>query len=163
MFDELSGLPTHPLIVHAAVVFVPLLVVGAVTYALIPAVRQRIAWAVVGLAVVAPLSAWLATQSGNRLRERLAGQGMSPELLARIDEHRDLGEQTLWASGALAVFALLAVGTVVTRGRRADTATGKGAMLITVVLTAGVLLSAVASAVFVFQTGESGARSVWGG
>lgn len=162
MFEELLGLPAHPLLVHAAVVFVPLLSIAAAGYALAPPIRRHIAWAVVGLAVVAPLAAWFATLSGNALRARLASQGMAAEVLARIDEHRDFGNLTLWTSLGLAVLAVLLVGTVVIRGRRPTGHRGRGGLVLTVVLTAGVLVLAAATAYYVFRTGDSGARVVWG-
>ncbi|HEX2356851.1 MAG TPA: hypothetical protein VHI50_10380, partial [Micromonosporaceae bacterium] len=67
MFEEILGVPAHPLLVHAAVVFVPLLIAAALAYALVPALRGRVGWAVALLAVAAPLAAWFATLSGNRL------------------------------------------------------------------------------------------------
>ena len=46
MFDQINGLPVHALVLHAAVVFVPLLALGAIVYALIARWRPRIGWAV---------------------------------------------------------------------------------------------------------------------
>jgi len=156
------GLPAHPLLVHAAVVFVPLLSIAAAAYALAPPIRRHIAWAVVGLSVAAPLAAWFATLSGNALRDRLASQGMAAEVLARIDEHREFGDRTLWTSLGLAVLTGLLVGTVVARGRRPAGRQGRGGLILTVVLTAGVLVLAAAAGYYVFRTGDSGARVVWG-
>ena len=45
MFDQINGLPVHVLVLHAAVVFVPLLALGAVVYALVPRWRPRMGWA----------------------------------------------------------------------------------------------------------------------
>src|SRR3712207_2115532 len=36
VFDQFNGMPVHVLLVHAAVVFVPLLVLAAVVYAVVP-------------------------------------------------------------------------------------------------------------------------------
>lgn len=156
------GLPAHPLLVHAAVVFVPLQSLAALAYALVPPIRRQIEWAVVGLAVVAPAAAWFATLSGNALRDRLASQGMGAEVLARIDQHRDFGEQTLRSSLGLAVLTVLLVVLVVARKRRPVSRAGKWSFALTVVLTLGVLVLAAASAYYVFKTGDSGARVVWG-
>jgi hypothetical protein len=171
VFEELLGLPAHPLLVHAAVVFVPLLVVAAAAYALVPFVRRWIAWAVVGLAVVAPFAAWFATLSGNAFRERLVAQGLAPEFIERIDEHRAFGDRTLWTSIGLAVLAVLLV-AVHTRLRRRTTPTGGGAepparpgtgvLLATVALSVGVLILAGVSAYYAYKAGDSGARIVWG-
>ena len=53
MFDRISGLPAHPLIVHAAVVLVPLLALGAIVYAVVPPLRKHFRWAVGLLAIAA--------------------------------------------------------------------------------------------------------------
>jgi hypothetical protein len=172
VFDEFMGIPAHPLLVHAAVVFVPLLIVAAAVYALVPVVRRWIAWAVVGLAVVSPFAVWVATLSGNALRERLAQQGASPDILAWIDEHRDFGDATLWATILLSVLTLLMVGSVVAKGRRPAAAdgpaghaaprSGRPALIVTIVLAIAVLGAAGAGGYYVFKTGDSGARAVWG-
>lgn len=158
MFDEILGLPSHPLLVHAAVVFVPLLVAAGVAYALVPFVRRWIAWAVVGLAVVAPFAAWFATLSGNAFRNRLAGQGMAAETLAKIDEHQDFGDRTLWATVALAVVAVL----LVALQRLWSTGTGSAKRWVTILVSAGVLALSAVSLYYVYKTGDSGARIVWG-
>ena len=48
-----SGLPVHPLVVHAVVVLLPMAVVGSVLVALWPAIRARWAWPVVFLTAAA--------------------------------------------------------------------------------------------------------------
>jgi hypothetical protein len=158
MFDELLGLPAHPLLVHAAVVFVPLLVAVSVVYALVPRVRRWITWAVLGLAVAAPFAAWFATLSGNAFRNEKVSQGAPPEMLAEIDQHRDFGDQTLWASIALAAFAvgLVAVQRFVSADR------GAAKLILTIVLGLGVVGLGVASGYYVYKAGDSGARMVWG-
>ena len=42
MFDQINGLPVHVLVLHAAVVFVPLLALGAIVYALVGPWRPKI-------------------------------------------------------------------------------------------------------------------------
>ncbi len=59
MFDQINGLPVHALVVHAAVVFVPLLVLGAIAYAVVPRWRPRVGWAVVLLAIAAPAAVFV--------------------------------------------------------------------------------------------------------
>lgn len=181
MFDEILGVPAHPLLIHAAVVFVPLLVLASLAYALVPFVRRRTWWLVVGLAVVAPVSAWFATLSGNRLRNDLADQGILPEILVKIDQHRDYGDKTLWATIGLAVLAVVLVGLTMWRNRAASgdgvpTPVGEaggggtigvrgrsaGPKVLTIVLIVAMLFFAGASAYYVFQTGHTGAKVVWG-
>src|SRR4051812_12913948 len=66
MFDQVNGLPVHVLVVHAAVVFVPLLVLSAVLYAFVPSLRARLGWVVALLSVGAPACALVAMLSGER-------------------------------------------------------------------------------------------------
>lgn len=155
MFDELLGLPAHPLLVHAAVVFVPLLVLAAVVYAVVPQVRRWITWAVLGLAVVAPFSAWFATLSGNELRNRYEAQRISPEIMAEIDEHRDFGDRALWAALALAVLSVVLFAV----NRFVDAGTPR--RVVSIVVTLLLFAAAGVSAYYVFKTGDTGARVVW--
>ena len=64
----IGGLPLHPLIVHATVVFVPLSVLGALVVVLFPAARRRYGSLVVITAVVATVITVLAEESGRRVR-----------------------------------------------------------------------------------------------
>ncbi len=154
MFDQLNGLPVHVLVVHAAVVFVPLLALGAIVYALVRRWRPRIGWAVVLLAVVAPLAAWFARLSGQKLQARLLGQGVSGRGAEMIRDHSRYGDLTFYFSLALGVIALIAV-LVGARTRSLPRAVDLVLAVIMVVL-AGI------SGYYVFRTGESGATAVWG-
>jgi len=42
VFEQLLGLPAHPLLLHATVVFVPLLALGTIAYAVVPRLRRRV-------------------------------------------------------------------------------------------------------------------------
>lgn len=64
MFKEILGLPAHVLVVHAVVVLVPLLALLSAAYVALPRFRARLDWAVAILAVVAPVSAFVAVESG---------------------------------------------------------------------------------------------------
>ncbi len=70
MFEEIAGLPMHPLAVHAAVVFVPLLALAALAYGLVPKLRRKVGWVAVLLALVAPASAVVARLSGDAFLQR---------------------------------------------------------------------------------------------
>jgi uncharacterized membrane protein len=156
VFEEIDGLPIHPLVVHAAVVFIPLLILGAVVYALVPRVRGRIGWAVVILSVVTPLSTWLAKLSGDAFRRRLIADNIlnenSQELLDRVNDHASLGNITLYLTIALGVASLL---LVLLASRVGFPIWG------TVVLGVIVIGLAISSGYYVFWTGDYGARAVW--
>jgi hypothetical protein len=178
VFEEVLGIPAHPLLVHAAVVFVPLQVLAAFVYALVPVARRFIAWVVVGLAVVAPITALTAKLSGDALRERLVRAGaVSPEFLPKIEEHNSFGDSTLYASLILSVLTIALVVVQVSRSRpsrdpgdatsgdneAATSGRGKAPMVLAVVLTIGVVAIGGATGYYVFKTGDTGAHMVWTG
>lgn len=150
MFEEIAGLPLHPLAVHAVVVLVPLSVVVTLCYALIPKLRARLEWAVAVLAVVAAASAVVAVLSGDAFARR---RGLPLE--GALADHRNLGRITMVAALAFAVVALALV-----LSRRLGNAKLRtwavGGLTVVVVVAA---LAAVVSAV---RSGDSGARMVWG-
>lgn len=157
MFDQIMGLPMHVLLVHAAVVFVPLLAVAAVAYAVVPRLRDRVGWVAALLALAAPGAALLAMLSGQAFRNRVATSGAGPDILAPIDAHGQHGTVTFWTSLGLGVVTGLLV-FLTQRGRR-------GRALprwIDMGLAGLALVLAAVSAYYVFQTGDSGAKSVWG-
>ncbi|WFE67455.1 DUF2231 domain-containing protein [Micromonospora sp. WMMD714] len=156
MFKEFNGLPSHVLVVHAVVVFVPLLALLASAYGLVPRWRPRLDWAVAILAVVTPVLAWVATETGEEFQAALKAKGYSPELLAKIQEHSELGDILLWWTLALAVAALLLLAVTSDRVR-----TPKLPAWATWVLTGVVVVLSVLSCISVYLTGDSGAASVW--
>ncbi len=158
MFDEFLGLPAHPLLVHAAVVFLPLLAAIAVGYAVVPRVRPRVGWAAVLLSVAAPGAAFLAVQSGKALERRLTAAGYPPEILDQVDTHQSYGDLAFWFSLGLGV-ATLALVALTTDGPRLPTAPRWVGLALSVV----VIALAVATGVYVFLTGDSGASAVWQG
>src|SRR5262245_28025562 len=95
VFEEILGIPAHPLLVHATVVFVPLAAAATIAYALVPYVRRYTAWLVVGLAVIAPVSAWVTKMSGDAFRARLIRHGAhDPVFLGKINVHMGFGQKT---------------------------------------------------------------------
>ena len=156
MFDQINGLPVHVLVLHAAVVFVPLLAVGAVVYALIPRWRSRTGWALVLLAIAAPAAAFVAKASGTELYERLLGQGLSGPGLEILNDHMSFGTRTAWFSLALGVVSLVMVALTWRRaGTRLPLVGELGGAVVLIVLAAF-------AGYYVFQTGDSGANAVWG-
>ncbi|MEV4659723.1 DUF2231 domain-containing protein [Micromonospora sp. NPDC049301] len=158
MFEEFRGIPLHPLVVHAAVVFVPLLVLAAAVYAFVPRLRRWIGWAALLLAIAAPLATQLATQSGEALKETLTAKGYPPEILAQVAEHQRYGELTRSFTFGLGVSTLLLL--LVTSGhpRVARLPSWVRLLLIAAIVVFGVL-----SAVYVVLAGDTGSRAVWTG
>ncbi|MFG1755883.1 DUF2231 domain-containing protein [Streptosporangium sandarakinum] len=160
MFDEILGLPAHPLIVHAAVIAVPALAVLAAVYGLAPRTRPALGWAVAGLAVVAPIAAFAAKESGESLEHRNFASATGT-LARRIAEHEEFADPLLIAALALGVLSLVLL-HLVRRGRDSGEGGGGGRAVTTsaAVLTAVV---AVVAGYYAVRAGHSGAVAVWGG
>lgn len=170
MFEEIGGLPLHPLLIHAAVVFVPLLAISAVAYAVVPGLRRLLWWAVGLLALAGAGSTVLARFSGVAFRQRLLRKHLlTPEFTPKVDAHQHYGTVTMWVTIALAVVSLVLIWAVPRRSRSTSGAGGSGAggsggggAAIQVVFAVVVIGLAVASIYYVYRTGDSGARMVWG-
>lgn len=158
MFEKFLGLPLHPLVVHAAVVFVPLLVIAGIGYASVPGLRRRLGWAALLLSVVAPAAALVAKKSGEKLQSALIAKHYGPEILAKVAEHQGYGNRTFWFTLGLGLSTGLLVLATSGHPRVADLPTW-----VRPLLAAGVVVFGVLSAVYVYLTGESGATAVWTG
>jgi hypothetical protein len=160
MFEEFMGIPAHPLLVHAAVVFVPLLALLTIGYALVAPIRPHTRWVLGLLAVGAPIAAFLTKLSGDAFLERMqAANRVTPEFLPRLQTHQDFGDMTLYATIGLAVVALALVWFVPPR-----TVEGvRPGRALTLALQALSVLAAGVAIYYVFRTGDSGAKAVWEG
>jgi preprotein translocase subunit SecG len=171
VFEEIGGLPLHPLLVHAAVVFVPLLAIGSVAYAVLPGLRRLLWWAVGLLALAGAGSTVLARFSGVAFRQRLLRKHLlTPEFTPKVDAHQHYGTVTMWVTIALAVVSLVLLWAVPRRSRSTSGAGGSGGSsgsrgsgaAIQIVFAVVVIGLAIASVYYVYRTGDSGARMVWG-
>jgi hypothetical protein len=155
VFDQINGLPVHALVLHAAVIFVPLLAAGAIVYAVVPRFRPRLGWAVALLAIAAPASTFVAKESGEKLYDRLIAQGLKGRGAEILSDHMGFGNLTFWFSLALGVVSLI---MVFATGRKTS-ALPKAADIALAVVMVGL---AAVSGYYVFKTGDSGATAVWG-
>lgn len=142
MFDTVSGLPVHALVVHAVVVLLPLMSLASVAVAVRKQWGRAAKWVVVGNVVVVAIS-FVAKQSGEELQERLGDEV--------AEQHSEYGDVLPWFA-----VALLLASVVVWY---ASTRTG-AVVTVSIVLVA---LAAVGALTWTFLTGDSGARSVWEG
>lgn len=162
MFRELFNLPAHALIVHAVVVFVPLAALAAILYVVWPGVRKHIWWAVLGLGVVAPVTAWSAVLSGQEYEriwmDRIGPdpQGPSLDLLNEINQHQSYGNMTAYLTTALGVVMLATVLWAIPGPLVKASASPKVVRLVVGVITVGL---ALASLYYVIRTGDAGARA----
>jgi hypothetical protein len=174
VFEQIGGLPLHPLAIHAAVVFVPLLAIGAVAYAVVPGWRRLLWWAVGLLALAGAGSTILARFSGVAFRQRLLRKHLlTPEFTPKVDAHQHFGTVTMWVTIALAVVTLVLLWAAPRRPAPGGGSAGgggsgvgsrgrAGGTAVQVVFTVVVIGLAVASLYYVYRTGDSGARMVWG-
>ena len=174
MFNTILGIPAHPLLIHAAVVFIPLLIVGAIVYAAIPQFRSRIDWAVLALAIIAPLCALFAKLSGQDLKQLIIDKHLaSPQLLQKITRHNSYGNDTFWWTLGLGIVTLALFAYQFPRDRRAAAASrprtatiDRGSVVsavVRVVSTVVMLVLGIVVGYYVFRTGDTGAHIVWAG
>jgi ABC-type antimicrobial peptide transport system permease subunit len=122
-----------------------------------PAARARLDWAVAGLAVASPFSAWFAKLSGEAFRRRLIHDRVSsPAVLAKIAQHQSYGTATLWWTIGLSLVAL----ALVYYGWRPPS-TIPPSLLLGAAVVATVLGLIVGY--YVFRTGDTGAHIAWSG
>ena len=74
-FALVDGLPVHPLVVHAAVVFIPLAALGLILIGLIPRLAVKLGWLVALTAAVAFGAAFVTAESGEALAELIGEPG----------------------------------------------------------------------------------------
>lgn len=144
---EINGLPLHPLVVHAAVVFGPLAALTALAYVVLPAWRDRLRWPMVVLALMGTGAITAAYFTGmNFFNSR------PPELqqLEILQTHRTRAIRLFWVTLGFGVLAVLAAWL--------HTRTG----VVRVVLNVLLGLAAVAVIALAVLAGDSGSRAVWG-
>jgi hypothetical protein len=148
--EELFGLPAHPLVVHAAVVLLPLAAVATLVCAAVPRARRAYAPVALGLALVATLAVGLAQGSGEELEDQVD----ETEL---VEEHTEQGERVLpWAIAVTVAAAAVTAIPVLARRRRSVPARTVTAVVVAVSLVAG------AGATWtVVEVGHSGAKATW--
>lgn len=158
MFDTVFGLPTHALIVHAVVVFVPLTALAAIALTAVPRWRTRFGVLAALAALTSIGSVFVAQESGEFLEDRvLSAEGAPFELVLK---HTSLGEDLLPWVLVLSIALLALVGLSFWAQRRGSGGpswldlAGWGIGGISVV-------GAVLSIVYVILIGHSGATAVW--
>jgi hypothetical protein len=155
---EIGGLPLHPLVVHAAVVFTPLAGLLAIVFAVVPRWRWLTRWPT-GITAAAALGAVLiAKLSGESLVEQ------RPELAPLVRVHEERGGLLMWFVIGFCVVVAAAVWML---GSTSPLPSGRGARDAAAswagkVLPILVVLSALVVVVQVISTADAGSRAVWG-
>ncbi len=161
MFDTINGLPLHPLVVHAAVVLVPLSGVLGVLYA-VQRTRTWARWALPVVSVLGLGSVFVATRSGEALQGALGFDGANSESEAAvlIERHSELGDQLLLIMVGYTVVALAAA---VFAGRTSPSGggTSAGSQPVAVGLSVLLVVGAVVVSTWTYRVGDLGSRAVW--
>jgi len=160
---EINGLPAHVLIVHAAVVFIPLASLGSLVYAWVTRWRWATRWPAVGLSLVALGAVLAAYFSGRNFLDRFKKAGI--DLPSAVNLHQERAQVLLWVTIVFVAVVLVAAwGLGGPSGLKSDRgARGKHDPLIEWSLVAGVTVFALATFLMTIQTGDAGAEAVWGG
>jgi hypothetical protein len=153
---EFRGVPLHPLIIHAAVVFVPLAALAAIAFT-VPRWRWLARWPAVLLAVGGAAVVQAAVMTG-RTFEKIRHLESSP----LVDTHAQWGQRlqiAMWIFAAIMVLAFWAM----PYATRLSGASDRPARVAALEKPLMVLLpvAAVVVLVLVVLTGDAGARAVW--
>ncbi len=154
---HIAGLPLHPLIVHAAVVLIPLSALLAAVFALAPRWRWLTRWPTAALSVAVVGIGFLATSSGESLEDAV------PEQTHAIHEHAERGDLLSWLLVAFAVVVVLGAWSL-SGGTALSSGKGEWASRMPAlekVMPLALVLGALAVLVMVVLVGDSGARAVW--
>lgn len=147
VFDTVAGLPLHPLVVHVAVVILPLSAIALVLIVLIPRWRGALGWVTMAGLAVGAGAAFVAKETGEALAARVG----LPQ------RHADLGDRLPLVAVITLLIAL--AWFLLDRQRRRE---GGPRALVTVLAVASIV-AAAATTVLTVLVGHSGAEAVWSG
>jgi uncharacterized membrane protein len=145
-FGTLAGLPLHPLLVHSAVVLVPLVAIGALVMSYLPSFSRRHGKLILILAVVAQVSVFLAKMSGEAFAEILD---------KNVEKHAELGEITPLVTLPMVILIYL-------RWRMDRSGSTFGSVVIRRLTSVALVVASLISIIVIVLVGHSGASSVWG-
>jgi hypothetical protein len=159
MFERFDNLPFHVLVIHAAVVVLPVGALTGIVFALVPKWRWLLRWPVLLVGVGSALLAFVSKESGEAFAAAV------PQLDPLVKVHRERGDLLFWFSFAFMVLTILAF--LWLTGPSA-LASGKGAKAtksrpLELVLSAAVVVMGVLMIWQTVRTGDAGARAVWTG
>ncbi len=154
-----NGLPLHPLVVHAVVVLVPLTVLAAIVFAVLPKQRWLLRWPLAAGAIVSVITTFVAKQSGQKLQSAFAN---SP--LVKI--HQDRANVFVLLVYVFVIIALIAVFTLGGSSQLASGALARAAVggrAVQIAIAVALVVISVVVAIQVARVGDAGSRAAWSG
>lgn len=154
-----NGLPLHPLVVHAVVVLVPLTVLTAIVFAILPTFRWLLRWPLAAGAIVSVVTTFVAKQSGQKLETAFAN-------LPLVKIHQDRANVFVLLVYVFVVVALLAVFTLGGTSQLASGALARAAVGgrgVQIAIAVVLVVISVIVAIQVARVGDAGARAAWNG
>ena len=146
LFGSVAGLPLHPLVIHAAIVLIPLAAISALVMSYLPSFSRRYGKVTLVIALVAQTSLFLAKVTGEAFEEILDKD---------VGNHAELGE--------IAPFITLPmVALIYLRWRLDRSGANVGSPWVRRLTSVALVVASLASIVIVVLVGHSGAESVWG-
>lgn len=147
VINLIGGIPAHPLIVHAAVIVLPLSVIVALLLAFWPKSRNVWTWSALGiLAAGGTAAAWIARITGEELAMLVGYPG----------KHAELGENTTIAAS---VYLIAVLGWMIMSsrlGRKLRMREEVSALLSAITIVTGISVT-----ISLIMTGHSGAEATW--
>jgi glucan phosphoethanolaminetransferase (alkaline phosphatase superfamily) len=159
MFERFGDLPLHVLVIHVAVVVLPVAALTAIVFALVPRWRWLLRWPVLLLGLGSLVLAYVAKESGD------AFVAAVPTLEQAVREHEARGDLLFWYC---LIFAAVAVAAFLLLGGTSPLASGKGAKTtksrpLELLTSAAVVVIGVLVIWQTIRTGDAGAKAVWDG
>jgi|SRR5690349_8578686 len=159
MFERFGDLPLHILVIHAAVLVLPVSALTAIVFALVPRWRWLLRWPVLLLGLGSLVLAFVAKESGE------AFVAAVPTLEKAVALHQERGDLLFWFC---LIFAVVAVAAFLLLGGPSALASGKGAKEgrgrpLELVTSAAVVVIGVLVIYQTIRTGDAGAKAVWDG
>jgi hypothetical protein len=146
LFGSVAGLPLHPLAIHASIVLIPLVAIGALVMSYLPSFSRRYGKMILVIALFAQVSLFLAKVTGEAFEEILDKD---------MGNHAELGE--------IAPFITLPmVALIYLRWRLDRSGATVGSVWVRRLTSLALILASLASIAVIVLVGHSGAQSVWG-
>jgi glucan phosphoethanolaminetransferase (alkaline phosphatase superfamily) len=162
MFDQINGMPLHPLIIHAAVLGIPLAFLLTALFAF-PRTRAWARWPLAVTVLGATAATFAAKQSGEALKARMTFPAGNP-VANLIERHEALADQLFYIMLGYSVVTVATVFLVTPRvavpGDPASVKRSSRGPLGVVLLVLLLVIGAVAF-IWVARVGDIGARAVW--